>query len=109
MAKLEAGKRDFGKALLFVGCRDPQTDKLFSDELEQWSSAGAVKVYYAFSQAMDSSHGCKYVQDRLWREREEARKLFNDGARAYICGSSAIGKGVADAVAKMTVEGAERR
>jgi cytochrome P450 / NADPH-cytochrome P450 reductase len=45
------------------------------------------------------------VQDRLWHERDLARNLFfQHDARAYICGSSKVGKGVADVVARMTVE-----
>ena len=107
--KIEAGKTGLGKALLFVGCRDPKTDRLFADELADWERQGAVKLYYAFSQATSESEDCKYVQDRLWREHEEASDLFNEGAWAYICGSAAVGKGVADAVARMRVESVEKK
>lgn len=105
-AKLEAGKTGLGTALLFIGCRDPKTDRLFADELAKWEGLGAVRVYYAFSRMTSESEGCKYVQDRLWREREEASDLFNSGGRAYICGSAAVGKGVAETVARMRVEAA---
>ena len=109
VAKIEAGKTGLGKALLFFGCRSPRADRLFADELDKWEKLGAVKVYYAFSKATKESEGCKYVQDRLWREREETSDLFNQGGRAYICGSAAVGKAVADKVAGMRMEGAERK
>ncbi len=108
-AKMQAGRTGLGKALLFVGCRDPKIDRLFARELDEWENLGAVKTYYAFSQATSESKGCKYVQDRLWHEREETGSLFNEGARAYICGSAAVGKGVANTVARMRMEGLERK
>lgn len=109
VAKMEAGNDRLGKALLFVGCRNPKVDRLFARELDAWEKRGLVKVYYAFSRAIHESEGCKYVQDRLWHEREEARDLFFNGARAYICGSAAVGKGVADTVAKIRMEGLQRK
>ena len=35
-------------------------------------------------------------------------RFFNEGARAYICGSGAVGKGVAEVVAKIAVENSKR-
>lgn len=99
---------ELGEALLFVGCRDPNKDKLFEKELKIAEKMGAVKVHYAFSRAPEQSEGCKYVQDRLWHERDEVSRLFNNGARAYICGSSAVGKGVSDAAARIAMENAAR-
>lgn len=110
VAKAEASpEASTGEALLFVGCRDPETDRLFAAELEAAEKLGAVKVHYAFSRASEKSEGCKYVQERLWHERAEVNRLFDAGARAYICGSSAVGKGVADAAARIAVEAATRK
>lgn len=109
VAKMEAGNDRLGKALLFVGCRDPKVDRLYTKELGVWEKLGVMKVYYAFSRAIDESEGCKYVQDRLWHERGEARDLFAEGARAYICGSAAVGGGVADTVAKIRMEDLQRK
>jgi cytochrome P450/NADPH-cytochrome P450 reductase len=100
---------DFGEAVLFVGCRDPEQDRLYADDLDRWQREGVVKVYYAFSRRPEKSAGCKYAQDRLWLERDEASRLFADGARAYICGSSALGKGIADVVAKIAVAEAKKK
>jgi len=67
-----------------------------------------VKVYYAFSRESQYSEGCKHVQDRVWKERETVSRLFEDGARAYICGSGAVGKGVAEVAARIRVESLEK-
>jgi cytochrome P450/NADPH-cytochrome P450 reductase len=105
-----SGDRDaFGDAFLFVGCRYHDKDRLHADKLDQWARDGFVKVFYAFSREPDRSGGCKYVQDRLWKEREPVSELFNNGARAYICGSGALGKGVADVAARIAVENSKRK
>jgi cytochrome P450/NADPH-cytochrome P450 reductase len=106
-AKIAAvgGKSEgFGEAILIVGCRYPEKDRLYAENISKWEEAGVVKVFYAFSRAPEKSDGCKYAQDRLWRERETVGRLFEAGARAYICGSSALGKGVSEAAAKMALE-----
>merc|ERR1711939_149242 len=56
------GSEDFGEAILIIGCRYPDRDR-----------------------------------------------LFDEGARAYICGSSSLGKGVREVAAKMAVEGARKK
>lgn len=103
------GAGAFGETILVVGCRYPDQDRLYAAELAQWEACGAVSVFYAFSRAPDKSHGCKYAQDRLWRERETVSRLFAAGARAYICGSSELGKGVADVAAKIAVDTAQQK
>ena len=109
-AKMEAsGQTELGEALLFIGCRDPIDDKLFSEELERWEKLGAVKVFYAFSKSPAQSEGCKHVQDRLWHERVQVGKSFDSGAQAYICGSGAVGRGISDVVARMRKAGAEKK
>ena len=89
-------------------------DLLYKDLFDEWEKIGAVKVYRAFSRASpssddeDESAGCKYAQDRVWAERETVTRLFNAGARSYICGSGRLGKGVADVAAKIHVEDAKK-
>jgi cytochrome P450/NADPH-cytochrome P450 reductase len=89
------GGRKLAPAHLFIGCADPDKDTLFSEELKQWEKDGVVKVFYAFSKAKGQSKGCRHVQERLWEEREEMTKVFNEGAKLYVCGSSMVGEGVA--------------
>ncbi|EXJ56269.1 uncharacterized protein A1O5_12725 [Cladophialophora psammophila CBS 110553] len=104
------GNRDaFGEALLFIGCRYHDKDRLHGKQIDEWAEQGAVKVFYAFSREPEHSEGCKHVQERLWRERDTTSKLFSEGARTYICGSGALGKGVADVAAKIAIEAAKRK
>lgn len=104
--KRESGKH-MGEAILFVGCRG-EGGKLFAEELAQWEAKGVVKVFRAYSRQPELTKGCKYVQDRLWAERELASRLFDQGARAYVCGSSKIGQGVSEVAAKIAIEGDEK-
>lgn len=94
----------FGEMLLFIGCRFHDRDRIHAKKLDQWERDGVVKIFYAFSREPDLSESCKYVQDRLWRERDEVSRLFGEGARAYICGSGAVGRGVADVAARIATE-----
>ena len=105
--KVKAGKK-LAEAVLFFGCRG-EADALYKDLFREWEDLGAVKVYYAFSREEKGASGCRYAQDRVWNEREEVRRLFAKGARAYICGSSRLGKGVADVVARMVKEDKEKK
>ena len=105
--KIRAGKK-LAEAVLFVGCRDEE-DVLYRELFESWEGLGAVKVYYAFSRKQDDTGGARYAQDRVWKERQEVKRLFDAGARAYICGSSRLGKGVADVAARIVEEGKEAK
>ncbi|KAF7187825.1 Bifunctional cytochrome P450/NADPH--P450 reductase [Pseudocercospora fuligena] len=107
-AKAEAG-RQLGEALLFVECRHPKQDKLFAEELGQWERLGVVKVVYAYSRASEESEGCRYVQDRVYKEADEIARLFDLGARIYICGSGAMGRNVSDVAVRLLVEEAEEK
>ncbi|KAF7554690.1 hypothetical protein G7Z17_g2691 [Cylindrodendrum hubeiense] len=94
--------RKLAPAYLFIGCRDPTKDALLQDELAQWEKSGIVKVFYAFSKATEKSHGCKYVQDRIWREREIIETCVLEGqGNLYVCGSAGVGNGVDDVLKKI--------
>lgn len=104
-----AAGRKLAPAFLFIGCSHPDRDALFKSELEDWESIGAVKTFYAYSKAKELSKGCRYVQDRLWEEREEMVKIFDAGAKLYVCGSAAVGEGVAYTVKNIYRDAAEAR
>ena len=102
-AQVIAG-RTLAPAILFHGCRAPNEDALYHDELELWENAGAVNVLRAFSRNPEDAKGCKYVQDRVWKEREKVRKLFKDGGRVYVCGSGPMGKAVNRTIRDIYIE-----
>lgn len=77
-----------GPALLFFGCRDAATDKLYADELAAWQRDGVVDVRTTYSRAPE--HGpegpLRYVQDRVWADRADVVKLWCEGATVFVCG-----------------------
>lgn len=99
--------RPLAPALLFFGCRDPAADDLYREEFDEWEAAGAVKVYRAYSRNPDASNGSKYVQHRIWQEREMLSSLWDQGARVYVCGSNRVAKGVKDVFLRIAKEKSE--
>jgi len=107
-----ASGRDLAPAVLFFGCRDPKQDDIYRAELDRWERMGAVSVRRAYSRVdgiNEESKGCKYVQDRLWVDREELCELWDRGAKVYVCGSRGLGEGVKDVVVRIAVERRRRR
>ncbi|KAF8998906.1 cytochrome P450 oxidoreductase OrdA-like protein [Hymenopellis radicata] len=87
--------REVGKMLLFFGCRDPEVDYLYGEvELKEWIDLGILDVRPAFSRKLEASHGCKYVQDRIWAERLEIMEAYEKGAKFFTCGSGQVAKGI---------------
>lgn len=105
-AVLGAGRR-LAPALLFFGCRDPEQDDMYRDELTRWEALGAVAVRRSYSRRPDASEGCARVHDRLWHDRAEVRALWEAGAKVYVCGSRGVAENVRDVAIKMYVDGAK--
>ncbi|CAE6421603.1 unnamed protein product [Rhizoctonia solani] len=72
--------REVAKSVLFFGCRNPGENYLYVDELMEWRTLGVLDVRPAFSRAPEKSDGKKYVQDRVWEDRE----LFYTCGRSYL-------------------------
>lgn len=103
------GGRKLAKALLFIGCQHPHKDRLFQDELETWASKGAVETRYAFSRDTESSNGAKYVQDRLWDDREEVMDYLRQKAKVFVCGHERMSGGVEEVAKKIRKLGLEQK
>ena len=103
-AKQIMAGRKLAPALLFYGCRNANTDNLYKDDFAKWQDMGAVDVRRAFSREPESSEDCKYVQDRVYKDREYVVELFDAGAKVYVCGSSDVGEGVREVVKKIFKE-----
>ncbi|KAF8755042.1 cytochrome P450 [Rhizoctonia solani] len=100
--------REVGKCVLFFGCRKPWEDYLYSEgELGEWSKLGVVDVRPAFSRAAEESEGQKYVQDRVWHDREVVRESYDKGAKFYTCGGNHVAMGIRDACIRIIAEGKE--
>jgi cytochrome P450/NADPH-cytochrome P450 reductase len=93
--------RTLAPALLFFGCRAPDQDDLYRDEFDSWQKLGAVQVRRAYSRHRE---GCRYVQDRIWQDKEDFIELWNKGAMVYVCGSRAMADSVKEVMIKVKTE-----
>jgi cytochrome P450/NADPH-cytochrome P450 reductase len=75
-----------GPSLLFFGCRHPEQDFIYADELRGFEAAGVTRAYTAFSR-LPGTRKC-YVQDRLLEARDEVWALIERGAVVYVCGDA---------------------
>jgi len=86
-AQQRARGEPVGLALLYFGCRDPEADWLYREELLGWVQDGLVDLRMAFSRT--ASNGTRYVQDQIGRDGEELSALAAAGAHFYVCGDAA--------------------
>ena len=72
-----------GPAMLFFGCRHPDHDFIYADELKALAADGIAELHVAFSR-----HGARkaYVQDLLKRQANRLLSLIEQGAIVYVCG-----------------------
>ncbi|KAJ4405951.1 hypothetical protein N0V82_010211 [Gnomoniopsis sp. IMI 355080] len=105
-AMLGAGRK-LAPAMLFFGCRHPDQDDLYREEMDRWQEMGAVDVRRSFSRQPEASEGCAHVQDRLWKDRREVQELWDSGAKVYVCGSRGVSDSVRETAIKMWVDGAK--
>lgn len=101
--------------VLFIGCRHPDRDAMYAAELAQYAELGILTVKYAFSSAPEMSEGCRYVQERVWREKSKSAGVVDllmkgkegDGhgkGRMFVCGSRKMTEGVERVVVEACAE-----
>ena len=79
----KAGGASLGPAMLFFGCRRPDQDFLYADELKACAAAGVAELHTAFSRA----EGPKtYVQHLVTAQKDRVWGLIEQGAIIYVCG-----------------------
>jgi cytochrome P450/NADPH-cytochrome P450 reductase len=72
-----------GPAMLFFGCRHPDQDFIYADELKAFAAEGIAELHVAFSRA----EGPKtYVQDLIAAQKGQVWSLIEKGAITYVCG-----------------------
>jgi cytochrome P450/NADPH-cytochrome P450 reductase len=72
-----------GPAMLFFGCRHPEQDFLYADELKSFAADGITELHTAFSRA----DGPKtYVQHLVAAQKDKVWSLIEQGAIVYVCG-----------------------
>ncbi|KXT12132.1 hypothetical protein AC579_7501 [Pseudocercospora musae] len=104
-----AAGRTLAPAIMYMGCRSSSSDRLHSDEMDRWTKLGAVDIKYAFSQESHASEGCRYIQDRVWKEREDVIALWRAGAKVFVCGGPAVSEGLGDVSQKLLLESIKSR
>jgi cytochrome P450/NADPH-cytochrome P450 reductase len=82
-AALKAKGVTLGPSLLFFGCRRPDQDYLYADELEAFAESGITELFTAFSRG----DGPKtYVQHVLSQQKDKVFDLIEQGAVIFVCG-----------------------
>jgi cytochrome P450/NADPH-cytochrome P450 reductase len=81
-AQVERGEA-LGDAMLFFGCRHPEQDFIYAEELKAWSHRGLMTLHTAFSRAGERK---VYVQDLIREQGAAVWKLLEAGAVIYVCG-----------------------
>jgi cytochrome P450/NADPH-cytochrome P450 reductase len=74
-AQVERGEA-LGEAMLFFGCRHPEQDFIYAEELKAWSHRGLMKLHTAFSRSGERK---VYVQDLIREQAAAVWKLLEAG------------------------------
>jgi cytochrome P450/NADPH-cytochrome P450 reductase len=84
-AALKAQGKEVGKSLLYFGCRHPEQDFIYEDELHAFAEQGITDLSVAFSR-LDGKK--TYVQDKIKEDQDKVWQLLQEGAIIYICGDA---------------------
>ncbi|MGB0410636.1 MAG: bifunctional cytochrome P450/NADPH--P450 reductase [Pikeienuella sp.] len=79
----KANGEGLGDAILFFGCRHPDQDFLYREELEKYAADGIADLRVAFSRKEKAK---VYVQDLVREDRDKLWAMIEAGANIYICG-----------------------
>ena len=67
---------------------------------------GAIDVRYAFSRdpGHEEAAGCRYVQERMVRDKADVFELWQAGGKIFLCGSPGMVEGVKKAARELVEE-----
>ncbi|MEV6682278.1 cytochrome P450 [Streptomyces erythrochromogenes] len=74
------------RSLLFYGCRHPQRDYLYQQELADYEHMGIVQVHPAFSQLPGQPK--TYVQHLIAAQEDDVWERLDRGAVVLVCGNA---------------------
>lgn len=99
-AALRSEGTEVGQTLLFFGCRRPDHDYLYREELEAYAQDGTLAgLYVAFSRQPETPK--TYVQDLIRQHAQKLWSLLQEGAYVFVCGDA---KSMAPAVQQTFAE-----
>jgi cytochrome P450/NADPH-cytochrome P450 reductase len=75
-----------GPSLLFFGCRDPEQDQLYADELRELAKHSSTGLRTVFSTRPED--GRRYVQHEMLFRHDEVWDLIERGASIFVCGNA---------------------
>ncbi|KAJ4327046.1 hypothetical protein N0V84_002546 [Fusarium piperis] len=92
-ARLKAVGKHIGRMILFFGCRSPDQDSLYREELASVAKEldGLLEIVPAFSRS--NSHPKAYVE-----MKKDVCELLQSGANMYICGRMSMARAVSNVV-----------
>ncbi|MGW0630836.1 bifunctional cytochrome P450/NADPH--P450 reductase [Streptomyces sp. NPDC002758] len=73
-----------GLSQVFVGCRHPEHDYFYRQEMQDWEQAGIAQVHTAYSAV--TGHPARFVQDAIAGAADTVWQAIQDGAYLYVCG-----------------------
>ncbi|MER5804077.1 bifunctional cytochrome P450/NADPH--P450 reductase [Streptomyces mirabilis] len=75
---------EVGLSQVFVGCRHPEHDYFYRQEMQAWEQSGIAQVHTAFSAV--SGHPARFVQNAIANAADTVWQAIEDGAYIYVCG-----------------------
>ncbi|KAI8064291.1 cytochrome P450 [Gilbertella persicaria] len=90
--------RQIGPCILFFGCRHPDKDYLYKEEIEAWVNSGVLAANYtAFSRLVPPSSR-KYTQHQLLANAAQVwETMTTQHGAVYVCGAGAMSRDVRSA------------
>ncbi|KAJ5086542.1 hypothetical protein NUU61_007849 [Penicillium alfredii] len=90
--------KEVGQMVLFFGCRNPDEDFIYRDELQvmQQTLGDRLRIVTAFSRCEGTPR--QYVQDRVVEMGQEVTRLIDEGANFYVCGRASMAREVEKAI-----------
>ncbi|PVZ07893.1 bifunctional cytochrome P450/NADPH--P450 reductase [Actinomycetospora cinnamomea] len=73
-------------SLLFLGCRDPEDDLLYADELAAFEKAGVATLHPAYSRV--PGYPYRYVQHALEGAADDVWAALQQDAVVFVCGNA---------------------
>uniref|UniRef100_A0AC34Q6H4 NADPH--cytochrome P450 reductase n=1 Tax=Panagrolaimus sp. JU765 TaxID=591449 RepID=A0AC34Q6H4_9BILA len=81
----EQGK-EVGDMILFFGCRHPEHDYIYQNEIEKYVEDQVLTdLYVAFSRYQENKI---YVQHLMWEQKDRVWELLQNNANIYVCGDA---------------------
>lgn len=102
--------KPIGEMILFFGCRSPEEDFIYREELEalvkeEGGVGDCLRIVTAFSRYEHAGEQRRYVQDRVDECGDEVIRLLDQSANLYICGRAAMAREVEKVVSERVRSG----